>query len=171
MLSVPRVPTPGVAEHKAELFLAWQDRLHKNWAIFKALAAGNRSRTYSTCAARRGVVDKRGSKNSVADRKKQKILLATHVHMSSLKRRGLGNILETDFTHKKPFLHRWPDYAVGSKAHLNQHVLREGVEVLASVLLWVALSGAAGAYYHPVIVEPFKDQRQSWSHVNIQMHL
>lgn len=45
------------------------------------------------------------------------------------------------------------------KAHLDQHVFREGVEVVAGVLLWIALPCAAGAYHYPVVVEAFKKQR------------
>lgn len=44
------------------------------------------------------------------------------------------------------------------KAHLDQHVFREGVEVVASVLLWVALPSAAWAYHHPIVVKAFKNK-------------
>ena len=46
------------------------------------------------------------------------------------------------------------------KAHLDQHVFREGVEVVAGVLLWIALPCAAGAYHYPVVVEAFKKQKR-----------
>lgn len=46
------------------------------------------------------------------------------------------------------------------KTHQDQHVLREGVEVVGSVLLWVALSCAAGAYHHPIVIKAFKKKQR-----------
>jgi len=50
--------------------------------------------------------------------------------------------------------------------HLDEHVFREGVEVVAGVLLRVALPGAAGAYFHPVVVKAFKN---NYDGVNTQL--
>lgn len=43
------------------------------------------------------------------------------------------------------------------KPHLDEHVLRESVEIVAGMLLWVTLSSAAGAYHHTIVVKAFKE--------------
>lgn len=68
--------------------------------------------------------------------------------------------LITGNTHKKTFSFGDP-FAISLKPHLDKHVFREGVEVVASVFLWVALSSAAGACYHPVVVKALKKQRHT----------
>lgn len=40
-----------------------------------------------------------------------------------------------------------------TKTHLNQHVFREHVEVLARMVLWIALPSTARSYCSPVIIE------------------
>lgn len=46
------------------------------------------------------------------------------------------------------------------KPYLDQHVLREGVEVVASVILRVALPSAARACFCPIVVKAFKRERK-----------
>lgn len=103
--------------------------------------------------------DKGGWKNCVAHKKQQqKIFPPTILQTCLVSRDIVWGIFRKSVLHKKQFFHWWPDYAVSLKAHLDQHVLREGVEVVASVLLRVALSSAAGAYYHPIVVKAFKEK-------------
>lgn len=60
-------------------------------------------------------------------------------------------------------------FAVSLTPHLDKHVFRKGVEVAAGMLLRVALPGAAGACYHPVVVKAFKVKRHG-NHEGVNVH-